>query len=252
MDVTPGTRVTPRWGSAFRTLVEACADVVALGSPSACTGCGCPGAAVCATCAKHFSGPARLHRPSPAPADWVPTHVVAEYAGVTRSVITAWKERGRRDAVEPLARALAVAIDAAVAGYEDEGIAGPYAVVPIPSSRAARRRRGEDAWGRVVHRALAYASSVVLAHVVDGLELTRQPRDQAGLTAAERRVNLAAALRCVDAPAGPVIVVDDIVTSGATLNEATRALRRAGVDRLRAAAIAATSRTRVRPSPPHW
>jgi len=252
MHVTPGTGVTALCASALRVLAAACADVVALGSPGACAGCGRPGSAVCETCQTHLSGGARLHQPSPAPAIWAPTHVVAEYAGITRSVINAWKERGRRDVAEPLARALAVALDAAVAAYARDAVTGPYAVVPIPSSASARRRRGEDAWGRVVRRALAHASSGSQLRLVRCLDLTRQPRDQADLTAVDRMANLDAALRCVGAPAGPVIVVDDIVTSGATLAEATRALLAAGVDLPRAAAIAATSRTRHRPSPPHW
>jgi predicted amidophosphoribosyltransferase len=78
------------------------------------------------------------------------------------------------------------------------------------------------------------------------LRLTRQPRDQAGLTAPERKANLVEAFACEAPPEGPVIIVDDIVTTGATLAEAARALRVAGVGEVRAVAIAATSRGRER------
>jgi predicted amidophosphoribosyltransferase len=194
-------------------------------------------------CRGSLSGPARLHRPVPTPEGWVPAHVVADYAGVTRSVITAWKERGRRDVAEHLAAALARALDAAVADMASAGSPAPCAIVPVPSSPAARRRRGEDAWERVVRQAVVHASSSGLS-VVRCLRHTRQPRDQAGLSAVDRRVNLTGALICVEPPSVPVIVVDDIITSGATLAEAIRALRAAGVEPPRAAAIAATSRTR--------
>ncbi|MFM1966550.1 MAG: hypothetical protein RL134_2275 [Actinomycetota bacterium] len=224
-----------------RRIGAALSDVVALGAPAVCAGCRKPGVAVCVECRESLSGPARLHRPVPTPEAWVPAHVVADYAGVTRAVMTAWKERGRRDVAEHLAHALARALDAAVSG---SGAAlGPCTVVPVPSSTEARRRRGEDAWERVVRRAVADASSSGLS-VVRCLQLTRQPRDQAGLTAVDRRANLAGALRCVEPPALPVIVVDDIITTGATLAEAVRALRAAGVEPARCAAIAATSRVR--------
>ena len=252
MDVTPDPRVARRGATALRRISAACADVISLGAPAACAGCARPGVAVCASCADLLRGPARLHRPTPTPSPWVPAHVVADYAGATRAVITAWKERGRRDVAEHLARALAVALDAVVVECAARGVAGPYSIVPIPSSAAARRRRGEDAWGRVARAAVECAASSADLRVVRSLALTRQPRDQADLTAVERRSNLAGALVCVEAPPGPAIVVDDIVTSGATLAEAARALRAAGAEHLRCAAIAATSRTRSGPRPPHW
>lgn len=183
----------------------------------------------------------------------MPAHVVAGYDGTTRSVMTAWKERGRRDVSMHLARALARAIAAAAAEIEAEGVMCPeVAIVPIPASSAARRRRGEDAWERVVGQAIEQCDTDAGLRLVGGLRLTRQPRDQAGLTASERRANLRGALACVEPPGGRVIIVDDIITTGATLAEAARALGEAGVGAVRAAAIAATSRTRVSPAAPHW
>lgn len=236
-------------------LFGALADVVALGAPSACAGCGSPGPAVCAECARCLQGAARVHCPTPIPVGWIPAHVVADYDGTTRAVMTAWKERGRRDVsahlAGPLARAIGATIATIVAGG-DRPACAEIAIVPIPASSAARRRRGEDAWERVVRQAMQELHETEL-HLTDArlrlvraLTLVRQPHDQAGLTASERRDNLAGALTCVAAPAGRVIVVDDIITTGATLAEAARALKDAGADAVRAAAIAATFRTTSR------
>jgi predicted amidophosphoribosyltransferase len=193
-------------------------------------------------------GPVVEHRPSPVPDGWISTHVVADYAGITRTILTSWKERGRRDVSVYLAHALARAVhEAAVAARaQNASDVGRATVVPIPASSAAHRRRGEDAWERVVRQAMQVADPRVELTLARSLRLTRQPRDQAGLTALERRANLAEALACEAPPEGLVIIVDDIVTTGATLAEAARALRVAGVDQVRAAAIAATSRGRER------
>lgn len=237
----------------WRQASAALADIVALGAPSACAGCGRPGAAVCVECERSLDGAPRLHRPSPTPLRWVPAHVVAGYDDTTRSVMTAWKERGRRDVSAHLARALARAIAAAVAAVETDGASiAECAIVPIPASSAARRRRGEDAWERVVRQAIEQCETDAGLRLVRGLRLARQPRDQAGLTASERQANLTGALACVEPPGCPVVIVDDIITTGATLAEAARALGEAGVGAVRAAAIAATSRTRGSPAAPHW
>jgi predicted amidophosphoribosyltransferase len=67
--------------------------------------------------------------------------------------------------------------------------------------------------------------------------------DQADLTAADRAANLSGALRArFDLRGSRVIVVDDVITTGATLAEAARALRAAGADVRAAAVVAATAR----------
>ncbi len=67
--------------------------------------------------------------------------------------------------------------------------------------------------------------------------------DQAGLTATDRATNLTGALRARhDLTGTQVIVVDDVITTGSTLTEATRALRAAGADVTATAVIAATPR----------
>lgn len=99
--------------------------------------------------------------------------------------------------------------------------------------------------------AMAAAGGLLRAGVrVDCARLLTQVRrvaDQAGLPGAERAANLAGALR-VSRPAAVlrrrVVVVDDVITTGASLAEAARALEEAGAQVLAAATVAATPRRR--------
>jgi predicted amidophosphoribosyltransferase len=75
------------------------------------------------------------------------------------------------------------------------------------------------------------------------LSLTRRVRDSAGLGSSERAVNLAGAIAARRAPEGVgALVVDDIVTTGATLQECVRALRAAGWPVIGTAVVASTPR----------
>lgn len=124
----------------------------------------------------------------------------------------------------------------------------PPVVVWVPSRRGAVRRRGHDALGGVVEVAVRLLHTAGVPVIgVDALKQRGRVADQATLTAAQRTANLRGALE-VKSHAGVagrrIVLVDDVVTTGASLTEAARALRAAGAEPLAAATIAATPRRR--------
>lgn len=211
--------------------------------PSACLGCGTDGPALCIGCVAAYAVDPRPHSPDPPPPDYPPTWTAGDYAGTLRSAVLGYKERGRRDLYRPLGTLLAVAA-AAAAGTGD----GRLWLVPVPSTAAAARRRGGDH----VRRMASVAASVLRAggcdaEMLPALQLTRRPADSAGLDRGQRRTNLADVFAAsgVDTGSGDevrTVLVDDIVTTGTTLAEAARALRRAGSCRVVGAAVAGTPR----------
>jgi predicted amidophosphoribosyltransferase len=113
----------------------------------------------------------------------------------------------------------------------------------VPSARSAVRSRGHDHALRLARAAAAQLrarGADVRAAAL--LAPARSVADQSGLTAAQRAANLRGALRCTAGPAGAVLVVDDVMTTGATLVEAVRALRGAGHEVVGAAVLGATVR----------
>ncbi|WP_190860120.1 phosphoribosyltransferase family protein [Actinomadura sp. RB99] len=120
----------------------------------------------------------------------------------------------------------------------------PIPIVWVPSRRGAARRRGHDPMRQAVAVAVQrLRAGGVPVVALGGLRQCRRVADQAGLGAKARRDNLNGALEAVArAPlAGRrVVLVDDVVTTGASLAEAARALREAGADVAAAATVAAT------------
>ncbi len=207
--------------------LAALADLVL---PQRCIGCARPGSVWCRVCLPR--GPAfRVDGSSVAVA------AAAEYGGSVRAAVVAYKERGRRDLVAPLALLLHRAVLLTLAGAWPRP-PGTVVLIPVPSSRRAAASRGGDHVQRLLR---VVAPAVGCRMLPDVLWLSRAVRDSAGLGRAERAHNLDRAMRAgpVRGPASAVLV-DDVVTTGATLRESARALSAAGWPVLGAAAIAAT------------
>jgi Predicted amidophosphoribosyltransferases len=121
-------------------------------------------------------------------------------------------------------------------------------LVPVPSARAAVRARGHDPALRITIAAVRELRARRLrVRCLDVLRQTRGVADQATLTATERLANLAGALsvaRPATVQGRRLLIVDDVITTGATLAEAARALRAAGAHVLAVAVVAATIRDR--------
>jgi predicted amidophosphoribosyltransferase len=213
---------------------------------SGCAACGRPGRALCPECRTALPRGGRPAWPAPTPRGLVLPMAAGEYAGPLRALVLAHKERRRLALAGPLGDLLAGVVS-------DLPTRPPYRLVPVPSTRSVVRTRGHDPLLRVARRAAAALRAEGRSATVERLlVLVRRPADQAGLDRAGRAANLAGALRCVRAgtdvrtAAGSLVVVDDVVTTGATLREAQRALEQAGHAVAGAALLAAT----IRRSPP--
>lgn len=149
----------------------------------------------------------------------VPLFALGAYAGAHRGLVLSMKERGNL-AVRSWAGAL---VDAAVAHLQARGeIPEGVGLVPAPTRAASARARGGDPVAQLC-RASGRPTFPVLF-------LAPAARDQSELSAAERRANIAGRVGCTGSPRGPLVVVDDVVTTGATLQASVGKLLAAGAD----------------------
>jgi len=204
-------------------------DAWAVVLPTECSGCGAPDRAICEACLAALR-PA-VHASA---RDGVPVWSALDYGGVARRVLGAYKDGGRTDAAAALAGPLRLAIAAALAAPSGTG-PGDVHLVTIPSSRRAWRARGYHPVELLLARA-GLASTGVLRQAGDTI-------DQVGLGRAARGVNRAGSLCAREALDGfRCVVVDDILTTGATILEARRAVLEAGGEVVGLATLAETRR----------
>jgi predicted amidophosphoribosyltransferase len=230
-------------------LAGAFADLADLVLPAACAGCGDTGQplrrGVCPRCARALlrlaPGPVR---PTPAPPGLPPVVGLGEYDGVLRAALLAYKEHGRHALAGPLGALLAEAVAAAAP-------AGPLLLVPVPSTaRAARQRHGDHLARLAGAAARRLRGAGRPAAVARPLRALPRP-DSAGLDSAARAAAAAGAFRVRPerlsralraGTRARVVLMDDIVTTGATLAAVGSVLERAGLPVSAAAVLAATRR----------
>jgi len=236
------------------------ATLVDLVLPGGCAGCGVSSrSAVCPDCALELRRTPELHRPRPLPPGLPPCLAGGDYAGPVREMLLAYKERGRRGLAAPLGDRLGAVVRA---GWVGEAWAGqgyrvgdaPVALVPVPGTAAAIRSRHGDHMVRLAQQAVRFLDRSGVAAAVasplralpkkDSSHLDRDQRAAAARTAFAVRSGLFShvrleALRAV-ADQGAVVLVDDILTTGATLAAVAGVLRDAGIPVAFAATIVAT------------
>ena len=199
--------------------------------PLECGGCGAPSTRWCAACAVELTVPAdKPHVVNPRVDPLVPVFALGRYAGPRRQAILAMKERGRGDLVAPLARALAVGVHRLLVWGMVET---PLTIVPAPTRRSAARRRGGDPvtrMARLAQMSLAALPDCREITAVQALRMKALARDSVGPGTAARERNIAGRVVLRGArPVTEVVLVDDVVTTGATARESVRILQAAGV-----------------------
>lgn len=182
-----------------------------------CSGCRVPSAPLCSDCRTKVAR--ALDRPPPRPIRRL--IVPWRYDGPVKGLVLDLKLRGWRTAAGPLVGAMADAV-------WSRGLAGSL-LTWVPARSADVRRRGFD------HAAvLAEGLGDLLGLPVVGLlERAGAAEDQAGLSARERRRNLERAF-IARPSAGHVILVDDVITTGATLSACAQALEASGASSVEA------------------
>jgi len=198
-----------------------------------CHGCAAPGRSPCPACSQGLEPhPQSIWRPG----FDVPAVAALAYDDADDFII-AYKDNQAWQLTAPLGVALGAAVAQVASGSS-------VVLVPVPSSPDAVRKRGFDHTATLaqwVARRSGYRWSPLLRR-------TKTTPDQAGLTAASRRAVQIGSMRArppsPGRPSPPLVVVDDVITTGATMVEAVRALREAGHHVFGAAAVAFTPRGR--------
>lgn len=161
------------------------------------------------------------------------------YESGLRELIHLLKYGGVRPAAKVLGRMLAEAVAALEPGFSADAVS----MIPVPLHRIKRRQRGFNQAELIARAAMKVIGPGRVHLRAEVLERKRETASQVGLTNHQRRENLRGAFRLAEPEAvtgREVLLVDDVYTTGATVSECARVLRRAGATKVWVATVART------------
>lgn len=214
------------------TLQQLTDNLLGLLFPDRCIGCRRVGALLCRACAAQLPRyPARvlLSLPAPVPPYLREVRVVYTYQGVLRQAVHALKYEGQRRMALPLGTLLAA--------YLHEQPMPADAIIPVPLHTHRLQQRGFNQ-SALLGRVLADSTNIPL--VTGRLARLRDTPSQVGLNMWQRQTNMHAAFVWRGTAAAParVLLLDDVLTTGATTHACAEVLHAAGVREVRVLALA--------------
>ena len=192
--------------------------------PNICLCCGKTGVKICHNCSKYW-----LANPNKSKVENNCLFFVTTYDETTSPIILAAKESGNREAVKLIARSITNSISFAILNL---GIAQPINLVSIPSQLSAIRRRGRDHIKDLVQEVITQLNKQNIdAAYLPILKPIKKIKDQSDLNGLQRKENMSHAFVVKTSPISQsaVIVIDDLVTTGASILEGVRALSEAKI-----------------------
>jgi ComF family protein len=161
------------------------------------------------------------------------------YEGGLRELVHLLKYNGVRPAADVLGRMLATGITQIVPEFRQDLVL----LIPVPLFKAKRRDRGFNQAEMIARYALKHLPGERFLLRTDLLLRTRDTHSQIGLTSHQRRENLRGAFSVpspIDVRGREVLLVDDVYTTGTTVTECARVLRRSGAAQVWVATVART------------
>lgn len=186
--------------------------------PVRCISCSALGIKLCTQCRKSWIP--HIHRTRFSGAESLNVYSAVLYSAIAKKILVSAKEDSLTLADSLISESIHAAIKHVLAHYWIDFI------VPIPSRKSAARSRGRQFVADVARNAATDFS----IPVYEVLSHTRVIRDQSSLSSRERFKNLDGALSATSHIPGKALIIDDLVTTGATLMEAARALRAQGIE----------------------
>lgn len=202
-------------------------EILNLFLPTSCIGCNTLGGPFCNGCQANFPLSARATS-----RNGIAGYAFCSYGDLAAEIINAVKEAGQTSLIGPVAGLMAKQWPDALRGA---------VLVPIPSSPSNYKRRG---YQHTLKLANALAKRIPGTKTCVLLRSENGRLDQAGLSPEERIGNVTGAfradLRGFQVEGRPIVLIDDVVTTGATIRSATIALNEAGIEQVSFCVLAET------------